>query len=71
MIGIIPTLLTPAILAMSPPSIPVTQHTYDWQSQRTTMTVGGKFISPVNAGTMNGSRSYVGQTLTIDDWNQD
>jgi hypothetical protein len=59
------------MLAMSPPSVPATQHNYDWQSQRTVMTVEGKFISPDNAGTMNGTKSYVGTTLTVDDWRQD
>jgi len=71
MIEIIPTLLTPAMLAMSPMAMPATQHTYDWQTQRTVMTVDGKFISPDNAGTMNGSNSYVGGTMTVDDWRQD
>jgi|GEM_PF-3203487 len=71
MFEIIPTLLTPAMLAMSPPSIPATQHTYDWETQRTEMTVDGQFVSPENAGTMRGTQSFVGTALTIDDWNQD
>jgi len=71
MIEIIPTLLTPAMLAMSAPAMPATEHTYDWQNQRTVMMVGGKHMEPVNYGSMNGSNSYVGGTLTVDDWRQD
>jgi hypothetical protein len=71
MFEIIPTLLTPAMLAMSPPSMPAIQHTYDWDTQRTEMTVNGQFVSPDNAGSLRGSNSYVGATFTIDDWNQD
>ena len=71
MIEIIPTLLAPAMLAMSPPNQPVPQHTYDWQAQRTVMSIGGKQISPYSSGSWRGSQSYVGSTLTIDDLNQD
>ena len=71
MLGIIPTLLSPAMLAMSPPNMPATQHTYDWQAQRTEMTIGGQSVSSRNIGSLSGSQSYVGGTLTIDDWNQD
>ena len=71
MFEIIPTLLTPMMLATSPPAIPAAEHTYDWQNQRTVMIVGGKTIDPVNYGSMNGSNSYVGTTLTVDDWRQD
>lgn len=70
MIETIPTLLTPLMLAMSPPAAPAYQPEYDWQSQRATMNADSTAADYQNA-TMRGSNSYVGQNLTVDDWNQD
>lgn len=71
MLEVIPTLLTPAMLALNPPNTPAPQHLYDWSSQRTVVSVAGTAIDRQNAGTLNGTRSYVGSSFTIDDWNQD
>lgn len=71
MIEIIPTLLTPAMLALSPPNTPAPQHVYDWDAQRTVVSVAGTTIDAQNTGSLRGTQCYVGQTMTIDDWNQD
>jgi len=71
MIDIIPALVTPAMLALSPLNEPAPVHSYDWQAQRTVVTLEGVKVEPVGLGTLSGTRSYVGQSLTIDDWNQD
>jgi len=68
MIGLIPTLLTPAMLAMSPPAMPATHHTYDWQSQRTVMMVSGKKIAPDKLGMMTATSSAIQGGFFIDDY---
>lgn len=71
MLEIIPTLLTPAMLAISPPNTPAPQHTYDWAAQRTVMSIDGEILDPINAGSLRGTQSYVTSSFTIDDWNSD
>jgi len=70
MIEIIPTLLTPLMLAMSPSTAPTHQPDYDWQSQRAIVSEEDSGTSYSN-GTMRGTQSFVAGKLTIDDWNQD
>lgn len=71
MIEVIANLLTPAMLAMAPPSMPTIEQSYDWQTQRSEVMVNGEKLDSIAAGTMRGSQSYVQSSLTIDDWNQD
>ncbi len=71
MIEVIANLLTPAMLAMAPPSMPPIEQSYDWQTQRSEVMVNGEKLDSIAAGTMRGSQSYVQSSLTIDDWNQD
>ncbi len=71
MIEIIPTLLTPAMLAFAPPNESAPVHNYDWQTQRTVVSAADGSSDAVPAGTLNGTRSYVGTTQMIDDWNSD
>jgi hypothetical protein len=71
MIDVIANLLTPAMLAMAPPSTPTIDFSYDWQQQRTEVTVNGEKLDSIAAGTMRGSQSFVNGSTTIDDWNQD
>ena len=66
--------LTPSALATPPPFIQlqVQKAGYDWQSQITKIEGGQKADGPrPMLGSLNGSRSYVGQNLVIDDWNND
>ena len=71
MIEIIPSLLTPAMLAMSPLNTPAVEHEYDWQQQRSLMHIDGELISPENVGTMNGTKCFIDMKTVIDDWRQD
>ena len=72
MIEVIANLLTPAMLAMAPPSSPAIDFSYDWQRQRSEVTVNGEKIDSIAAGTLRGTNSYQhGGATIIDDWNQD
>lgn len=71
MIEILPTLLTPAMLALSPPQSPAPESRYDWQSQTASLYDSTGKAADVNNATVRGSNSYVGNNLTIDDWNSD
>ena len=71
MIEVIANLLTPAMLAMAPPSMPAIEQSYDWQRQRSEVTVNGEKLDSIAAGTLKGTQSYVSGSFTIDDWNQD
>jgi hypothetical protein len=71
MIEVIANLVTPAMLAMAPPSMPAIDYSYDWQQQRSEITLNGEKLDNIAAGSMRGSNSFVGGTLTVDDWNQD
>ena len=73
MIEVIANLLTPAMLAMAPPSMPNIEQSYDWQTQRSEVTVNGEELDSIAAGTLRGTNSLnpQGAGLIIDDWNQD
>jgi len=72
MIEIIPTFLTPAMLAISPPAaVPAQVSGYDWQSQRAIVSQVDGSGKQVAYGTLQGSSSYAGGTYTIDDWRSD
>jgi hypothetical protein len=71
MIEVIANLVTPAMLAMSPPSMPVVDFTYDWQKQRSEVTLNGEKLDNIAAGSMRGTSSAFGGQITMDDWNQD
>ncbi len=71
MIEIIPNLLTPAMLAISPLNHAAPTFEYSWENQTAAAyDASGNLVSPDNA-TMRGSNSYVGQNLVVDDWNSD
>jgi hypothetical protein len=72
MIEVIANLLTPAMLAMAPPSTPAIDFSYDWQQQRSEVTVNGEKLDSIAAGTMRGTNSVQSNGgFIIDDWNQD
>lgn len=72
MIEVIANLLTPAMLAMAPPTdMPTIEQSYNWQTQSSEVMVNGEKIDSIAAGTMRGTQSFVNGSLTIDDWNQD
>ena len=68
MIEIIPTLLTPAMLACSPLNAAImAAPQYDWKTQAATtraLDIGKAKTTRMITGT----QSYVGNNLTIDDW---
>jgi hypothetical protein len=70
MIGILQAVVTPAILAVAPPSSPAPQAEYDWTTQRTEV-VGaqGDNTGPrTMSGTTRGTNCYSGTNSLIDDW---
>ena len=69
MIPIIPTLLTPAMLAICPPMTPAPATSFDWATQRA--------VAEASAGahnvpySMNGTQCYVSGVWQTDDYNSD
>ena len=66
-------LVTPASLAMPPSNVPAIGLSYDWQAQKSvSLTSFHPDEDQFRVGaTLNGTRSFVGSQLTIDDWNSD
>ena len=62
-------LMTPANVATDVSQLPsLAQPDYDWQIQKAVLQVGTEIKAPQKMASVNGTQSYVGQTLTIDDW---
>lgn len=72
MIGIVQMVITPAMLAITPPSAPAPNAQYDWQAQRTEIVSGNGETSPKTMwNSMRGTNSYVSSNYVVDDWNSD
>jgi|LakMenEpi03Aug12_release.lakeMendotaPanAssembly.Ray.scaffolds.fasta_scaffold1411719_1 hypothetical protein len=76
MIEIIPSLLTPAMLALSPMKTEAPVISYDWQSQKALVESGeaaenAEEMQFGNRATWRKSMSYEGGRFTSDDWEAD
>jgi hypothetical protein len=64
-------IITPIMLTLSPSFQEVPPMVYDWKTQKTVVQAADGTFRPNDTGTAYGTRSYVGSTLTIDDFNSD
>lgn len=71
MIGLIQMVITPAMLAFAPPTVPVPTTEYNWQTQQTEVVSGDVSPRTMGYGSLRGTSSYVGSNWVVDDWNSD